>query len=232
MWDFSRLRRIHRELAVFHQAPFPWQTVNIAKKKLARQSGCDWSASLGRKNRAQRRGKVHLHSASRGQQIGSPAQIFSGLTIIRDAGNRIGWNRAAYPECDALARLLQKLLQKERHPNAWMRHAYQLKSKAIASAEIHGKSCGARSSDQSGGRVAPLRISNRALRQLPVRHLASWKHRQHSPLLEPLDGSPESTTIPFGGTHRMKRIYKDARLLEFRHALQKKIRHHLYVRPN
>jgi len=77
-------------------------------------------AGFERQHGSQRHRQSDLFLAPLGEQVGPPAQVLGGLAVAGDIGDRVSGDGASDPQRDALAGLLEELLQQESHAQARM----------------------------------------------------------------------------------------------------------------
>src|SRR5438445_8317777 len=117
------------------------------------------------------------------QQVRPPAQILGGDLIAVNVFDCVAGYGAADSQGDLFALLLQEFLQQECQAKPGVQRAHELETQAVLSAEKNRQGSGASLADQSRRRFIPARIGNRALRHLPMRHLARGENGEHPALV-------------------------------------------------
>jgi hypothetical protein len=110
---------IDGELGIFCETSIYWKPFQIERQALPGNRRGDHLLAFLRQRQAERGGKAAMRSSSFGEQVGAPTQILRCVSVIANAGDRLGGDAATNPQCHIPALLLQEFLQEERqaHPS-------------------------------------------------------------------------------------------------------------------
>ena len=97
--------------------------------------------------------------------------------------------------------------------------------------KINWKRRRSRSANEPHGNIAPLRVRNLTLGELPMGNFARRKNREHASLLQPIESFPQSAMIRVAGPIGFKWIDENAMRFQLWHIGQQDVGHHLHVWP-
>src|SRR5262249_22481871 len=175
---------------------------------------------------------VRLRISTVREQVGTPAKKVRGLTIICNLANSFGGNRRAHPHLDGFSGLIQQFMRETRGAQHRMDQSKNMEGQTITSGKEHGDNRRTADANQTRCGVAPLRIADLAMFELPVRDLSCGKHDQHSARAEMMDGLLQPSAVVLLRMFAVEWIDKYAIWLQLWDRAQKVVRQNLYIRAN